>query len=44
MVLYSKSVIRVYFGSEDKYWGALKQKHKKQPFSRNYFIIRGFSP
>ena len=33
MVLYPNSVIRVYFGSEDKYWGALKQKHKKQPFS-----------
>ena len=33
MVLYPKSVIWVYFGSEDKYWGAQKQKHKKQPFA-----------
>ena len=32
MVLYPNSVIRVYFGSEDKYWGALKQKTKKTAF------------
>ena len=32
-MLYPKSVIRVYFGSEDKYWGDWNKKHKKQPFS-----------
>ena len=42
MVLYPKSVIRVYFGSEDKYRGALKQKTLKTAFFKKLFYHQGF--
>ena len=42
MVLYPKSVIWVYFGSEDKYWGGTETKNIKNSLFQEIILSSGF--